>query len=330
MLPLPVASTPDIISGSQGIVSPVKRKISYILPAEKKPRIKKIKFDHLSDLTAKPIRLNIPLGTRWQNNSCAYDAVITILFNIWREDATCISETDSWHELHCELLNSLTQHFHKHGDVEVASASVQSFSLERIRDFIRCRLARFSAEFTFGRYASVHSVTEQLLKTSEPVTTSSLSCPDGHAIDRNPSPTSNCEIIIFGGPSLQAILDNFSIETAAKCSTSNTYLSRVTKFIQAPPLLAFDLGTGNIPFLDPVLWISCRDARVQVRYSLRGIIYFENGHFTERVITCTGMVWFHDGMLTGRSLSYETNNMTSISILNHAVMAFYARDPIET
>ena len=330
MLPLPVASTPDIISGSQGIVSPVKRKISYILPAEKKPRIKKIKFDHLSDLTAKPIRLNIPLGTRWQNNSCAYDAVITILFNIWREDA--ISETDSWHELHCELLNSLTQHFHKHGDVEVASASVQSFSLERIRDFIRRRLARFSAEFTFGRYASVHSVAEQLLKTSEPVTTSSLSCPDGHVIDQNPSPTSNCEIIIFGGPSLQAILDNFSVETAAKCSTCNTYLSRVTKFIQAPPLLAFDLGTGNVPFLDPVLWISsgCRDASVQVRYSLRGIIYFENGHFTERVITRTGMVWFHDGMLTGRSLSYETNNMTSISILNNAVMAFYARDPIET
>jgi hypothetical protein len=59
------------------------------------------------------------------------------------------------------------------------------------------------------------------------------------------------------------------------------------------------------------------------------IIYFENGHFTERVITCTGMVWFHDGMFTGRSLLYETNNMTSINILNHAVMAFYARNPIE-
>jgi hypothetical protein len=24
-----------------------------------------------------------PIGTIWQNNSCAYDTVITILFNIW-------------------------------------------------------------------------------------------------------------------------------------------------------------------------------------------------------------------------------------------------------
>jgi hypothetical protein len=325
-------STPDIISRSQGIVSPVKRKISYIVPgpAEKKPRIKRIKFDHLIDdplSTSKPIRLNIPLGTQWQNNSCAYDAVITILFNIWREDA--ISETDSWHELHCELLDSLTQGFHKHEDIEVASdVSVHSFSLEHIRDFIRRRLARFSAEFTFGRYASVHSVAEQLLKTCEPVTTSNLSCPNSHVINRNPSPTSNCEIIIFGGTSLQAIVDNFAVETAAKCSTCNMYLSRVTTFVQTPPLLAFDLGnTGNVPLLDPILWISCGDTRIC--YSLRGIIYFENGHFTERVITRTGMVWFHDGMFTGRSLLYETNNMASISLLNHAVLAFYARDPIE-
>ena len=42
------------------------------------------------------------------------------------------------------------------------------------------------------------------------------------------------------------------------------------------------------------------------------------------MITWTGIVWFHDGMFTSRSLLYETNNMTLISILNHAVMAFYA------
>jgi hypothetical protein len=268
--------------------------------------------------------LNTPLGTRWQNNSCAYDAVITLLFNIWRDDA--ISETESWHELRCDLLDSLTQCFHKHEDIEVSSVSesVQTFSLEHIRDFIRRRLARLSAEFTFGRYASVHSVTERLLKTCEPITTSNLYCPNSHVINRNPSPTSNCKIIIFGGPSLQVCVDNFTIETASKCSTCNTYLSRVTTFVQTPPVLAFDLG-NNAPFLNPVLWISCRETRI--RYSLRGIIYFENDHFTERVITRTGMVWFHDGMLTGRSLLYETDNLTSINI-NHAVMAFYARDPI--
>ena len=319
-------STPDVVSRLQGIVSPVKRKMSDsdIVPAVKKPRIKKIKFRHLTDDPSNhDIRLNIPLGTRWQNNSCAYDAVITLLFNIWRENV--ISETDSWGELQCELLDSLTQSFHKHEDVQVASASVRVFTLEQIRDFIRRRLARVSEEFTFGRYASVHSLTEHLLKTCEPVTTSVLCCPNNHDINRNPSSTSNCEIIINGGPSLQACVDNFTFETATRCSTCNTYLSRVTTFIQTPPLLAFDLG-NDPPFLDPVLWISCQETRA--RYSLRGIIYFEDSHFTERLITSTGMVWFHDGMFTGRSLMYETNNMTSIS-RDHAVMAFYSRDPIQ-
>ena len=51
-------------------------------------------------------------------------------------------------------------------------------------------------------------------------------------------------------------------------------------------------------------------------------------HFTECVIINSGMVWFHDGMFTGRSLSYETNNLTSIS-RDHAVVAFYSRDPTQ-
>jgi hypothetical protein len=322
-----LASTPDVrfVSRLQGIVSPAKRKSSYVVPAVKKPRIKKVKFTHLPNDPSKPVQLNVPLGTRWQNNSCAYDAVITLLFNIWREDA--ISETDSWGELQCELLDSLTQGFHKHEDIQVASGSVRTFTLEQIRDFLRRRLARFSAEFTFGSYTSVHSVTEQLLKTCEPVTTSDLYCPNNHDIHRHPSSTSNCEIIIFGGPSLQACVDNFTFETATRCSTCDAYLSRVTTFVQTPPLLAFDLG-NNAPLLDPILWVSCRDAHAPPsRYSLRGIIYFENNHFTARVITRTGMVWFHDGMFTGRSLLYETNNSTSIS-RDHAIMALYSRDPI--
>ena len=247
---------PDVISHRlQGIVSPVKHKISYIIPAEKKPRIKKVKFSHDDhDLTDDPVQLNIPLSTHWENNSCAYDTIVTILFNIWHEDA--ISETESWHELQSELLDSLTQGFHKHEDIQVASASVRTFTLEQIRDFIRRHLARVSTEFTFGSYASVHSITEKLLETSEPVTTSDLYCPNNHVINRNLSSTSNCEIIIVGGPSLQACVDNFTFETATRCSTCDTYFSRVTTFIQTPPLLAFNLG-NNAPFLDPVLWISC-------------------------------------------------------------------------
>ena len=118
-----LASTPDAVNTLEGTVSLVKRKLSDIVSDVKKPRTKKVKFSHLPDDPSEPIRLNIPLGTRWQNNSCAYDAVITLLFNIWRGDA--ISETESWGELQSGLLNFLTQSFCRHEEIQTAaSASV--------------------------------------------------------------------------------------------------------------------------------------------------------------------------------------------------------------
>ncbi|KAJ6529446.1 hypothetical protein DFH09DRAFT_155008, partial [Mycena vulgaris] len=34
---------------------------------------------------------------------------------------------------------------------------------------------------------------------------------------------------------------------------------------------------------------------------LRGVIYFGNIHFTSRIISSDGRVWFHDGIGTGRA-----------------------------
>ncbi|KAF8237138.1 hypothetical protein L208DRAFT_1248708, partial [Tricholoma matsutake] len=41
-------------------------------------------------------------------------------------------------------------------------------------------------------------------------------------------------------------------------------------------------------------------------YNLRGVIYYAADHFTVWVITGSGMVWYHDGLLTGQSLVYES------------------------
>ena len=60
--------------------------------------LKMPRFDHATDSISKPshasttIQMNVPIGTQWQNNSCAYDAVITILFNIWHDNPDATSE----------------------------------------------------------------------------------------------------------------------------------------------------------------------------------------------------------------------------------------------
>ncbi|KAF8233646.1 hypothetical protein L208DRAFT_1132001, partial [Tricholoma matsutake] len=55
--------------------------------------------------------------------------------------------------------------------------------------------------------------------------------------------------------------------------------------------------------MDPVLEINCQGSHVC--YILKGVVYLANEHFTEHVITDTGMVWYHDGMFTGHSCVYN-------------------------
>jgi hypothetical protein len=58
----------------------LKRKTSYVILADKRPQMKKLKFKHLASDLSDAVQLNVPLGTQWQNNSSAYDAVVTVLF----------------------------------------------------------------------------------------------------------------------------------------------------------------------------------------------------------------------------------------------------------
>ncbi|KAF8809765.1 hypothetical protein BYT27DRAFT_7019149, partial [Phlegmacium glaucopus] len=231
--------------------------------------------------------------------SCAYDAVITILFNIWLENPVTV--TEDWNEIQCNLLDLLTQCFHSHESMVDGSASSRRFSLDQIRDFMRRHLARISANFTFGSYASVHCIFEQFLCTQQPVLVADTICPNGHDTNRQQLSTCNGEVVIFGQPvmSLQACIDDFTQTLGSRCHACDSNLSLKSKFVQTPPLLAFDLSNNfNSPYVDAELDV------IGVQYFLRGVIYFANQHFTEHIVTHSGLVWYHDGMFTGHSLVY--------------------------
>lgn len=154
------------------------------------------------------------------------------------------------------------------------TSSNAQFTLEKIRDSFRQHLAKISPEFTFGRYTSVHSIFEQILKTqaTAPVIVADITCPNGHNVDRNRSPTCNGEVIVFGRPglSLRACLDDFVLTLHARCPTCGSYLSCTSTFAQTPPLLAFDLGNNfdsTIP-MDPVLEINCQGSLHSQRSSV--------------------------------------------------------------
>ncbi|KAF8234243.1 hypothetical protein L208DRAFT_1217794, partial [Tricholoma matsutake] len=87
----------------------LKCKHSYIPSANVDMHpLKKLKIDHMAS-TSHGLHMNVPIGMQWHNNSCAYNATITTLFNIWRQELT--SMTISWQAIGSDHLHTLTQSF---------------------------------------------------------------------------------------------------------------------------------------------------------------------------------------------------------------------------
>ena len=268
-----------------------------------------------------PPRVFVPIGTRWQNNSCAYDAICTVLFNIWREEPA--EMTLSWNELDNDLLDALTAAFKTHADFHAESISC---SLEEIRDQLRRRLASMNDEFTFGRYASVHAIMIRLLESQEPVIKSVRRCRENHPVDSNEQFSKSCEIMMMAtssmaGYSIQDYMNDFSVPLSVACPECGNELVRSFSFTSHPPLLCIEL-CQRMSLLNSVLHVDADGLHRQ--YKLRGVIYFLGDHFTSRIITRSGMVWFHDGIFTGRSLVYESANVSSIP-MQQSILAIYIR-----
>ncbi|PBL04584.1 hypothetical protein ARMGADRAFT_1071027 [Armillaria gallica] len=68
------------------------RNITPMKPAEKRKGRASDTFDSKQAATdkhaARSVAPNMPAGCKWSNNSCAYDAVLFILYNMWRSDDT--------------------------------------------------------------------------------------------------------------------------------------------------------------------------------------------------------------------------------------------------
>ncbi|KAF8891013.1 hypothetical protein BD779DRAFT_1401571, partial [Infundibulicybe gibba] len=65
------------------------------------------------------------------------------------------------------------------------------------------------------------------------------------------------------------------------------------------------------------------------KFILRGIVYFGSSHFTSRILTEEGMLWYHDGINTGKNTECEGPLSESIDLLRcegrEATAAIYSQ-----
>jgi hypothetical protein len=189
-----------------------------------------------------------------------------------------------------------------------------SYNLEDVCDFVRRCLQRIDpVSFAWGHFTSIQNIVDHFLAATCPITLSSIHCPNNHPVNIDERPATSCQITILRRcQTIQAFINNQTVECASSCRTFHSHLIRKHVLTHPPPILAFDMSQYRTLLLESLVLTTINGQ--QTTYKLRGVIYYFQDHFTSCFITETGSVWYHDGLLTGQRMESEGNiNVTDFT-----------------
>ena len=251
----------------------------------------------------------IPKQFTWKENSCAFDAYFSILYALWYTNK--MKWNDILKTINEEYLGRLVRNFEK---VDKAIMTINA-----ARDDVRLLLAEENPHlFSWGHYTSLYDLMDYTLKTPQPILQSSLICKNEHAISNNHSITVNNNYLIpistFSHTySVQHCMDNFEQETNHICLACNSHLKRAFEIIWPIPLIFLEF-TNHTIHLHHIIQITIQNQQYQ--YTLRGIMYYNNNHFTSRFISTDNIIWFHDGLTTGHNMLIDGTTSNNINLTN--------------
>jgi len=203
----------------------------------------------------------------WSENSCAYDAMLSIIYNCWRENPNLWSEqfnVGSEYMVHlCHSFNNVAN------GVAHLNGVHDTFRRLLEHDWLR--------QCAWGVSTSIHFLLKQLFKSPDHAVVSTIACPKGQTTNRAEVLPSNCCISVpLDCVNIQEFVNNMEIQLASVCQVCSEPLVRRYSFISMPKILIFDLST-HVPQLADVIMISTD--RGMVKYQLKGVILYNNDHF---------------------------------------------------
>ncbi|KAJ7452797.1 hypothetical protein FB451DRAFT_1050601 [Mycena latifolia] len=276
----------------------------------------------------------IPSGLIWdsRNHSCAYDATLTILLNLWSED-------------HLRWSRDFTGLSRLMGVFALGLRSVVqgTGSLEQARDEVRWQMNAMNPEdFPYGPNPCSIDRIASMLFPSKPYAIGRQSCPACGFAD--PINHGIFEATMSAGLSarreyaspvrIQEWFTNYLAEGRQNCpacrlNNIRTRLVMLSLIRDVPPVILLDINHPRLSF-DRELGFDCNGSLIKMK--LRGIVYGGQGHFTCRFIDAYDAVWFHDGITTGRRCLQQQEDIGSVDMMGlhrcgekHAVAVIYAR-----
>ncbi|KAF8227990.1 hypothetical protein L208DRAFT_1293915, partial [Tricholoma matsutake] len=98
-------------------------------------------------------------------------------------------------------------------------------------------------------------------------------------------------------PSTMKWLTKLESKTRKKCPDCSSKMVKKVSYTEIPSLLVLDYPDFDITTSHKIK-LRSDSGESNILY-LRGVVYHGQYHFTCRVITCEGNVWYHDGITTG-------------------------------
>ncbi|KAI0355689.1 hypothetical protein OH77DRAFT_1454191 [Trametes cingulata] len=239
------------------------------------------------------------VGLPWDsvNWSCAYDSVLTVLWNLFSDSPPEWSQNLApGNELMAFVRSAFTT---------ITAPAVQLVTFrEQFRDLLHAlapvRFPRFGQEMT-----AVADILSMLLLSAVPFGNSSSVCPEcatssDVSIDACASymwtvPSACWSAYCSGKASVSAseyiaaLLDGCFTRPCLTCRAECHI--RTTLFFP-PPMIVIDAAGGSVSPQDQVM-LTVTGQPYLMR--LRGVIYHGANHFTARFLDHAGVVWYHDG-----------------------------------
>lgn len=257
-----------------------------------------------------------PSGLIWDSRdySCAYDALFTILYNMW------IDMPNVW----SRRFNDISMHLSTLADkFQLVTAKV--ITLEEARNAVRRKLNHLnSREYPMGpTYTCIATLTYTMMTNEryQPSGMTSLKCPTcgyqgntllhvgeylqlretGPLQDGSQEYSHISDCLGWHLSDQQRISRLHCPRRLPTCSTGHSNLAACHR-------LVLDISMNRLPYvMCVILHKSCFKINetltyvyegMDVTFRLRGIVYGDGNHFVARLFTRDGRIWFHDGIAT--------------------------------
>ncbi|KAF9488226.1 hypothetical protein BDN71DRAFT_1436281 [Pleurotus eryngii] len=252
-----------------------------------------------------------PLGVKWDLNSCAYDAVLVVVYNVWKDrfkESTTLADND--------IMTKLAILF---GQVVTGKRNLM---------YVREKMRRLLEKAKLNSF--VKDIASVLLSSSSTIRRIHQGCPNGHNIANSMTISQDDSFFPSTNPSIRSSQESVvkeSTKLRARCALCNVNLVNVAKFIALPNLLAVELTTfeGSLK-VDRSISITSEVANGD--FDLVWIVYYGESHFTSRYFAQDGTTWKHDGLVQDGEFRKDPEGISLDSSDGRALaMAIYVLVP---